>query len=537
LHQGRKSSSQTVNREVTKAAGVVSGATLLSRILGFIRDMVIANVYGAAMATDAFFVAFRIPNLLRRLVGEGSLTAAFIPVFTEYLETEKKQEAWDLANSLITTLIIFLAGIALLGIVFAPFIIMIIAPGFHDPVDKYRLTVHLTRVMFPYIFFIGLTVMAMGILNSLKHFAMPALAPTLLNISMILSALYLSSYTENPVLALAYGVLLGGAAQLLVQIPFLWKKGLRYRFRLNFAHPGVKKVGLLMVPSVIGLAAAELNTFVDTLLASLLQEGSVSFLYYGNRLVQFPLGLFGVAMGIAVLPLFSIASAKRDIEELKETLSFALRLVFFLTIPATVGLIVLRVPIINVLFQRGEFFLSATYNTAIALLYYSFGLFAFAGVKIVVPAFYSLKDTKTPVKIGAFSMLFNIVLSLILMIPLKHGGLALATSLASILNLYLLLLVLRRRLGPLGLRKIIRSFFKSFLATLVMGAVLFYLSDVYFKIDSVFIDRMGVLVLSLAVGTLSYLFLSYFLKSEELRFLIDFVIRRDTEKIARGDRS
>ncbi|HUU49797.1 MAG TPA: murein biosynthesis integral membrane protein MurJ [Nitrospinota bacterium] len=529
-----KYNSQKINKEeVIKAAGVVSAATLLSRILGFIRDMVIANVFGAAMITDAFFVAFRIPNLLRRLLGEGTLTAAFIPVFTEYRETGKKDEAWDLTNSLITILILLLISITFLGVIFAPIIVRLIAPGFYNSMDKYTLTVGLTRIMFPYIFFIGLTVMAMGILNSLKHFATPSLAPSILNISMILTALYLSPYTKYPIFALAYGVILGGIGQLIFQIPILLKKGLKYRIKFDWTHPGVKKVGGLMLPSVLGLAVAEINIFVDTLLASLLKEGSVSFLYYGNRLVQFPLGLFGVAMGIAILPMLSITSAKDDIRELKDTLSFALRLVFFVTIPATIGLVILRVPIINVLFQRGEFLASDTYFTAIALLYYSIGLCAFAGVKIVVPAFYSLKDAKTPVKIGIYAMLANIILNLILMVPLKHGGLALATSLSSMLNLGLLVFILRKRLGPLGMKKIINSIIKLSFATVIMGIILASLTHIFFRIDSYFFERLLFLIFSISIAMIAYFLISYLLRSEELLFLFDFIRNKGSGEIAK----
>lgn len=520
--------------EVAKAAGTIGAATLLSRILGFIRDMVIANIFGAGMMADAFFVAFRIPNLLRRLLGEGSLTAAFIPVFTEYMETDRKEEGWDLTNSLTTILILLLLCISFLGIVLAPVIVRLFAPGFYGLPEKFALTVRLTQIMFPYIFFIGLTVMAMGILNSFKHFAAPALAPSILNISMILCALYLSRYTKYPILALAYGVILGGIGQLIFQFPSLFKKGFRYKWKLNFAHPGVKKVGVLMLPSVIGLAVAEVNIFVDTLLASLLKEGSVSFLYYGNRLVQFPLGLFGVAMGVAILPMLSIATAKNDLGELKDTLSFALRLVFFVTIPASIGLIILRVPIINILFQRGEFLVATTYYTATALLYYSIGLCAFAGVKIVVPAFYSLKDTKTPVRIGIYAMLTNIVLNLILMGPLKHGGLALATSLSSMLNMGLLVLILRKRLGPLGLRKITFSLMKLTLATVVMGILLIFLTQTFFRLDSEFLLRLLFLLISISLGMAVYFLISYLLKSEELLFLYDFVKNRILRERTKG---
>lgn len=288
-----------------------------------------------------------------------------------------------------------------------------------------------------------------------------------------------------------------------------------------------------MLPSVLGLAVAEINLFVDTLLASLLKEGSVSFLYYGNRLVQFPLGLFGVAMGIAILPMLSITSAKNDIRELKDTLSFALRLVFFVTIPATIGLVILRVPIINVLFQRGEFLASDTYYTAVALLYYSVGLCAFAGVKIVVPAFYSLKDAKTPVKIGICAMITNIILNLILMVPLKHGGLALATSLSSMLNLGLLVFILRKRLGPLGMKKIINSIIKLSFATVIMGIILTTLTHIFFSFDSYFFERLLFLIFSISIGVISYFLISYLLRSEELLFLFDFIKNKGSGKRAK----
>jgi len=334
------------NTRVTKAAGVVGSATLLSRIFGFVRDAVIAWYFGTGLSSDAFFVAFRIPNLLRRLFGEGSLSISFIPVFTEYLSNRGRSEAFDLARSAVRLLSVLLVLTAIAGILLAPLVVRIIAPGWSGAPEKYQLTVTLTRIMFPYIFFIGLVALAMGILNVLGHFAAPALAPVFLNIAMIGSIFFISPYMEDPVMGLAIGVLVGGALQLVLQLPFLIRKGFYFWQKATLYHPGLKKIGKLMLPATFGAAVYQINILVGTLLATLLPEGSVSYLYYADRLVQFPLGVFAIATATAVLPSLSRQAAANDFQSLRDTFNHALNLVFFITIPAMVGLIVLRVPIV-----------------------------------------------------------------------------------------------------------------------------------------------------------------------------------------------
>jgi len=515
----------TDNESVTKSAGTVSGAIFTSRVLGFVRDIVIASFWGATLFADAFFVAFRISNLLRRLLAEGALTAAFVPVFTEYLHLKKREEAWRLVNLLLSILTIILIVIAILGIIFSPFIVRVIAPGFYASSDKFDLTVLLTRIMFPYIIFISLAALAMGILNSLNHFLVPAISPALWNISIISFALLLSPRLEKPVVGLAIGAVVGGIAQLLIQVPILLKKGMRFRFIIDMNDPGVKRIWALMLPAVFGMSITEINLLVDNILASLLPGGSVSYLYYGNRLVQFPLGIFGVAMGIAVLPMMSGQVARNEIHKLKDTFSFAIRLVFFITVPATIGLILLRFPIINTLFERGEFVHITTIGVAQAVFYYSVGLCAFAGLKVVVPAFYSMHDTKTPVKIGAYATLANIILNIILMGPLKHGGLALATSLSSLMNVSLLIYILRKRIGRIGGRKILLSFVKLFMLSVVMGVITTFFIQIYFIASDDLSRRVFILLSSIIIAVVLYILLSLIFKSEELLFLLKLIKR------------
>ncbi len=505
------------NSKVTKAAGVVGAATFLSRIFGFIRDVVIAGFFGAGLSSDAFFVAFRIPNLMRRLFAEGSLSIAFIPVFTEYLTSQGKDEAFNLARSAMRLLSVFLVIIALLGILLSPLIIRVVAPGFSGSPEKLSLTVALTRIMFPYIFFICLVALCMGILNVLGHFAAPAIAPVFLNIAMIGSAFLISPYMEDPITGLAVGVLIGGGLQLALQLPFLVKKGFYFWKKAKIFHPGLKKVGVLMLPAVFGAAVYQINILIGTLLASLLPEGSVSYLYYADRLVQFPLGIFAIATATAVLPSLSRQAAANDYTALRDTFAHAMKLVFFITIPSMVGLIVLREPIVALLFKRGAFDDETTRLTAYALLYYGIGLWAFSAVRIVVSTFYALQDTKTPVKMAVISIFANIVLSIILMGPLGHGGLALATSVASMLNLGLLVRALKQRLGALGWRSITGSALKTTVCSGIMGAVvwtiaLFIIPSDDRTLSNLFFGLMGTIV----AGLILYGSFSFFINSPEL---------------------
>ncbi len=512
--------------KITKAAGIVGGATLLSRIFGYARDMIVALLFGAASSTDAFFVAFRIPNLLRRLVGEGALTASFIPVYSEYLSQKPKAESDELVSVSFSILTISLILIAGLGIIFSPWIVKVMAYGFTKDLEKFQLTVFLTRIMFPYIFFIGLVALAMGILNSWKHFTAPALAPVLLNISIIFCAFLFYRLFAEPVISLAIGVLLGGVAQLGFQIPFIRQRGIKIKFIFRPSHPGVKRIGLLMAPSVFGLGVTQLNVLVSTFLASYLPEGSISYLYYADRLLEFPMGIFAIAIATAVLPAMAEQSARNDISALKNTLSFALRLTFFVTLPAMVGLIVLRQPIISLLFQRGAFTPQAAELTAQALLFYALGLVFFAGVRIIVPAFYSLHDAKTPVKVAFLALLANAGLGAILMFPLRHGGLALATSLAAGVNFSLLIIILKKRLGRIGASQIVRSFGQSLTASLVMGAVIGTISLNTPWLASGTLYKILYLAVVLCLGIAIYGGLSYILGNEENRAVVEIIKRK-----------
>ena len=514
------------NDRVTKAAGVVGSATLLSRMFGFIRDVVIAGFFGAGFSSDAFFVAFRIPNLLRRLFAEGSLSVSFIPVFTEYLSNRGKEDAFELARSAIRLLSILLVAATIAGIFLSPFIVRIIAPGFADSSEKLSITIFLTRIMFPYIFFIGMVALSMGILNVLGHFAAPALAPVLLNVSIIASAFLISPHMSNPVTGLACGVLIGGCLQLLLQIPFLIKKGFFFWEKAKIYHPGLKKIGLLMIPTIFGSAVYQINILVGTLLASLLAEGSVSYLYYADRLVQFPLGIFAIATATAVLPSLSRQAAENDLSAVKDTFSYAMRLVFFITIPSMIGLIVLREPIVALLFKRGMFDVEATRLTAYALLYYAVGLWAFSAVRIVVSTFYSLQDTRTPVRAAVISVCANILLGIILMGPLKHGGLALSTSLASMMNLVLLVQALKVKLGALDLRNISRSAGKTVICSATMGMVVWAVAQLIVPSENGTVGRLLLGITgSIFSGIVFYAAFSFLLKSRELNYVLEMTKR------------
>lgn len=508
-------------KKVSRAAGIVGFYTFLSRILGLFRDIVLANFFGSGMVADAFFVAFRIPNLLRRLFAEGSLTIAFIPVFTEYLTKKTKKEAFELARVVLTLLSLILAAVTLLGILFSPWIVRMQAFGFGGAGAKYELTVLLTRITFPYIFLISLVAFFMGVLNSLRRFAAPAAAPIFLNVGIIGAAYLISPHLSEPVLGVALGVLIGGVLQVLLQIPWIVKEGLKLIPIWRPDHPAVRKIGLLMLPAIFGSAVYQFNQFMGTLLASFLREGSVSWLYYADRLVQFPLGVFAIAISTAALPSLSTHAAKNEIHQLSDTLNHALRLVFFITLPSMAGLIILGKPIIRVFFERGAFEASSTQMVNYALIAYTVGLWAFSGIRVMVSAFYALQDTKTPVKVAVVALMVNLALSLTLMGPLKHGGLALALSMASSVQFGLLVLLLKKKIGIGGMRAVFISALKCAIAAIFMGGCIFL---VHTKWLSVEIDQgltgmamnLGGLVL---IGVAVYFAVASFLRCGELSML------------------
>lgn len=464
---------QDETHRISRAAGVIGSATFLSRILGFIRDIALANLFGANAAADAFYVAYRIPNLLRELFAEGSMSSAFIPVFTEYHSTKSPQETRDLANAAFTTLLTLVTLVALLGILAAPGIVWLLAPGFREDEAKLATTTLLTQVMFPYLIFVSLAALAMGILNSLRAFVIPALAPVCFNICVILFAVIISPGFDQPILAVAVGIVIGGLAQFLMQLPGLQKNGLTFTWNFQPSHAGVKKMGMLIIPSLLGLAVTQINLTVSTILASYFQGGP-TYLFYGMRLIQFPLGIFGVAMATAILPSLSAQAARGSLTELRETVNFGLRMVLFIILPSMAGLIFLRTPIIHVFFEHGAFTAQDTLGTASALFGFSVGLWGFASYRILATAFYSLQDTRTPATVAVFSVVTNIGLSLWLMVPLGHTGLALAAALAAIFNTVILLAILHQRLQGLLWGELVSSILRTAFALLPLIGMTFW---------------------------------------------------------------
>lgn len=514
-------------KNITKAASVVGGATFISRILGYARDAVIAAYFGAGSSADIFFIAYRIPNFFRRLVGEGALTVSFIPVFTEELTAISRDRAKRLANRAFTFFTIVLAALTVAGIVFSGEIVEITAPGFANIPNKLSLTISLTRWMFPFLFFICLVALGMGILNSLKHFAAPALSPVWFNLSMIGSTVLLIPFFKEPVYALAFGVVFGGALQFFYQLPYLKRYDMFPCLDFNFKDPAIKKIVLLMLPAALAAGVDQINIFIISRFASGLKEGSVSYLYYADRIVELPMGVFVIAVATAALPSMSEHAVREDWSGFKESLSFAIRLVNFITIPAAVGIIALGTPIITMLFQRGEFGMEATKETVYALYFFSIGLAAFGGRRIMVSAFYSLKDTLTPVIVSSGAVAVNIILCYLLISPLKHGGLALAASLSAIVNLLILFLILRKRLNGIGGRKIMSSAAKALLSSAPMGAGVYGISLlVDWSGGGITATRLLVLSIAIGFGVAFYALISRILRSPEMSFLTSLVIER-----------
>lgn len=437
-----------MSRKLLKSTAVTGGMTLLSRISGLIRDMLFAGLIGAGtgVAADAFYVAFRIPNFLRRIFGEGAFSQSFVPVFAEYKAKYTAAETRAFVDHMTGILGAILFGVTLIGVIAAPILVMVLAPGFLDEPHKYGLTVQMLRITFPYLFFISLVAMAAGILNTYGRFGAAAFTPVLLNLSLIGAALWLAPRMDEPVMALAWGVFIAGVVQLLFQIPFL--RGLkmlpRPRLHIRERHQGVSRVFKLMLPAIFGVSVAQINMLVNTLLASFLITGSISWLYYSDRLMEFPLGVFGIALATVILPSLARRHARNSREEFSHLLDWGLRWVFLVAIPASVALVVLSGPLLATFFYRGKFSASDVEMSANALMAFSFGLLGFISIKVLAPGFYARQDTKTPMRIGVISLIVNAVLSLLLVLPLKHVGLALAISLSAFVNAGLLFFTLRR---------------------------------------------------------------------------------------------
>jgi len=513
-------------RSVVKAAGLIGVATFSSRILGFIRDMVMARLFGATPAADAFFVAYRVPNLLRELFAEGSMSSAFIPVFTEYQTLKSKQDAWELASAVFTTLLTIVTGITLLGVLASPVIVWILAPGFHGDPAKLDMTTLLTRIMFPYLLFISLAALAMGILNSMRAFAAPAFSPVFFNLFIIGCMLFLSPALPEPILGVAIGVVAGGAAQFAMQLPGLKLRGMLFGFRLEPGHPGVRRIGMLMLPSLLGLSVTQINITVSTILASFF-PGGPTYLFYGMRLIQFPLGIFGVALATAILPTLSAQAAKGVMDELAATVGFGIRMILFIILPAMLGLILLRVPLVHLFFEHGSFTHADTIATATAVLCYAMGLWAFAGLRIIVAAFYSLQDTRTPAISAAVAVVGNIVLSVLLMAPLGASGLALATALAAMLNGGILVVMLTRRLGGVDWRSIGRSSLRAAVACVPLIGVCLWVAGVeIWNRPGDWVLKSAMVGLAVAISASGYAGMQAMFGSEELQLVWGMVQRK-----------
>ncbi|MCX4188326.1 murein biosynthesis integral membrane protein MurJ [Methylophaga sp. OBS4] len=433
-----------MSEKLFKSTAVVSVMTFLSRILGFLRDIVIARMFGAGLGADVFFVAFKIPNFLRRLFAEGAFSQAFIPVLAEFRERGDKPLR-DLIADTSGTLMAILMLITAIGMLAAPLLIMVFAPGFI--IDPYKLSLagDLLTITFPYILFISLTALAGSILNSFGKFAVPAFTPVFLNLSLIGTAIWLSPTMDQPVTALAWGVFIGGVVQLLFQIPFLLRLNKLPMPRWGWRREGVQKIIKLMIPAMFGVSVAQINLLLDTLLASFLVTGSISWLYYSDRLVEFPLGVLGIALSTVILPSLSKKHASQSKQAFSDTIDWALRWVLLIGTPASIGLIWLAQPLLLTLFQYGEFSASDAHKASLSLMAYGSGLLPFIFIKVLAPGYFARQDTKTPVKIGVIAMITNMVLNIILMIYLAHVGLALATALSAALNAALLFIGLRRR--------------------------------------------------------------------------------------------
>ena len=488
-----------------RALVTVSGMTLLSRILGFVRDFVIARTFGAGLATDAFFVAFKLPNLLRRMFAEGAFSQAFVPILGEYKNKRGDQETLLLIDHVTSILALVLFAVTAIGVAAAPLLVWISAPGFAADVDKFELTIQLTRITFPYIFFMSLVALAGGVLNTWSRFAIPAFTPVLLNLAFIGMALFAVPYFDPPVLALAWAVFLGGALQLALQIRPLLKIGMLPRFDLNLSDPGVRRVMKLMAPAILGVSVSQISLLINTIFASFLESGSVSWLYYADRLMEFPAGLLGVALGTILLPSLSKLHADDKAEEFSSLLDWGLRLTLMLTLPAALGLALLAVPLVSTLFNYGAFSATDVMHTRSALVAYSVGLTGLILVKVLAPGFYARQDIRTPVKIAIITLIATQLMNLAFILPLRHAGLALSIGLASCLNAALLYRGLRKRAVYVPQAGWGKFALKLLAALAVMGGVLWFASGptaLWTEIGG--LERAGRLALVVGAGALAY---------------------------------
>ncbi len=504
-----------------RSTGIVALSTLISRIMGFVRDMIVAGYFGASASLDGFFVAFRIPNLLRRLVAEGALTISFIPVYTEYLVIKGEKDALELAQKTLSILVVILFSLVTLGIVFSPEIVRMFAYGFTDEATL-RLTIGLNRVMFPYLFFVGVVAFAMGVLNSHNYFFAPSFSPVLLNVGFITGAVLFGKFFSEPLYGLAWGVILGGVLQTALQIPYLIKSGFRVKISVDFTHPGIRKIFKMIGPAVFGIAIYQINIFMSTVLASMLPSGSISYLYYCDRLTEIVLGVFIVSIGNVILPEMSRVTALDDTAALKRIYLGSVNASLFMAIPAAVALMAAGVPVVSVLFMRGAFTDYHVQMTAKALLYASIGIGPVAILRITTPTFYSLKDTRIPVITSAISFVLNITAGCILMqTPLKHAGLSLANSISAAVQMLILVVWLQKKIGRLSARELAVPICKYCAASLVMALVIIAIASGGDWLHGPFRGRLLRLCAIVLAGGGAYFAVCYALRVKEITFVFN----------------
>lgn len=458
---------------LAQSAGMIGAATMASRVLGLVRDQVLAYFFGAGHQMDAFNVAFRIPNLFRDLFAEGAISAAFVPAFTRRLTVRGREQAWRLGNTVLNALGLVTLALVALGILCAQPLVSVFADDYRHVPGKIELAIDLARLMFPFLTLVALAAACMGMLNSLRRFFVPALSPAMFNLAAIavipLLVPVLRANDTAPIFAAAVATLVGGVAQIAIQWPVLRREGFRYRPVFAPRDPDLREILLLMGPGILGLAAVQVNLLVNMLLATSQGEGAISWLGYAFRLMYMPIGLFGLSIATAALPSLSRDAARADLHGMRATLSSGLRMMLILNVPATVGLMVLATPIVALLFERGSFTPADTAATATALLFYAPGLVGYSAVKIAVPSFYAIGESRVPVLVSALTVALNLLVNLTMVRALGYRGLALGTAVSAIFNAALLLMLLRRRLGGLDGRRIGASFARILVASIVMG--------------------------------------------------------------------
>jgi len=515
---------------MAKSAAKVSLITALSRVLGYVRDAISAALLGVGPVSDAFFVAFRIPNMLRSLLAEGALSSAFVPVFTDYLIKKEKKDVWLLAANAMTALSVLLVAVTVVGVLFAGPIVRVMAPGFVNDPEKFSLTVSLTRALFPFILLVSVAALLMGILNSLKKFSMPAFAPVILNVSMILSGFFicprLGDMPEQQVWGWVIGALFGAFLEIIIQWIPAARSGFAWKFLIDLRDEGLRRIARLMAPAVLAQSVTQLNLLVSTIFASMLAGGAVTYLYYGNRLMQLPFGVFGVAIATVSFPYISSCVSNNDYEGLRLTIHNSLKQAFFIVIPCSAGLIFLSGPINAMLFYYGRFGLEDAMATANVSIIYCTAIFAFSAIKILTQVFYALNKARAAVKISLASVFINIALSAILMKPLDYLGLAAATAGAGIIQFVLLYVMVEKYAGNIRTRELVVYTMKILILSALMGLIVMLMSGAmtgYFNPEMKRSVNALIVFACIATGTAFYFAAAVFMKISEAKQMLGFI--------------